>query len=145
MVRAAFVYDEAVSQHVLRDDHVMRPTRLKYTYELLEAYGAFKDSKLIQPRHATIEELLWFHTAEYVEAVHSISRNGKGCSPERYNFSQYGDNPPYIGMYEASTLSTGASGGRRAGGQWRGRGGLQRGRWTAPRCSGPRLRLLHLQ
>jgi acetoin utilization protein AcuC len=30
-------------------------------------------------------------------------------APERYNFSDHGDNPPYEGMYEASTLSTGAS------------------------------------
>ena len=109
MRRAAFVYDEAVSQHVLREGHVMRPTRLKYTYELLAAYGAFKQSKLVSPRHATAEELLWFHTPEYVSAVQSISRGDGLAVPERYNFSDSGDNPPYPGMYEASTLSTGGS------------------------------------
>ena len=109
MRRAAFVYDEAVSQHVLSEEHVMRPTRLKYTYELLEAYGAFRDSRLVPPRHATEEELLWFHTAEYVDAVRAISRGEGNVTPERYNFSQYGDNPPYPGMYEAATLSTGGS------------------------------------
>ena len=109
MRRAAFIYDDKLSQHVLREDHVMRPTRLKYTYELAEAYGAFRDSRLAAPRHATEEELLWFHAPEYVSAVRSISRDEGKVVPERYNFSQYGDNPPYPGMYEAATLSTGGS------------------------------------
>ncbi len=109
MRTAAFVYDEQVSRHTLREDHVMRPTRLKYTFELLEAYGAFRDSKLVAPRPASKEELLWFHSEEYVEAVRSISNGDGKYSPERYNFSQEGDNPPYEGMWEASLLSTGAS------------------------------------
>ncbi|MCH8192108.1 MAG: hypothetical protein IIC80_12245 [Chloroflexi bacterium] len=75
MRTAAFVYDEQVSRHTLREDHVMRPTRLKYTFELLDAYGAFRDSRLVAPRPATREELLWFHTEEYVEAVRSSSLN----------------------------------------------------------------------
>ena len=109
MRKAAFVYDDKVSQHVLREDHVMRPTRLRYVYEMLEAYGAFKDSRLVAPRDATEEELLWFHTTDYVEAVRSISRGEGRVAPERFNFSEHGDNPPYRGMYEAATLSTGAS------------------------------------
>ena len=51
MPRAAFFYDDAMSQHVLRQDHPMRPIRLRYTYELLDAYGAFDgdDSLLVTP------------------------------------------------------------------------------------------------
>ena len=109
MRKAAFVYDEKVSQHVLRDDHVMRPTRLRYTYELLDAYRAFETSRLVAPRHANPDELTWVHTPEYVDAVESISRSEGRVVPERYGFSAYGDNPPYDGMYEAATLSTGAS------------------------------------
>ena len=32
MRRVAFVYEEALSSHVLRPDHPMRPVRLRYTY-----------------------------------------------------------------------------------------------------------------
>ena len=51
MPRAAFVYDDAMSQHVLRQDHPMRPVRLRHTFELLDAYGAFDgvDSLLVTP------------------------------------------------------------------------------------------------
>ena len=87
----------------------MRPTRLRYTYELLEAYGLFSHTKLVPPRHATDEELRWFHTPEYIDAVRSISRGEDRYPPERFNFSAHGDNPPYPGMFEAAALSTGAS------------------------------------
>lgn len=109
MRRAAFIYDPRVSQHVLRDEHVMRPTRLRYTYELLEAYGAFRETRVVAPRYATGEELQWFHTPEYVDAVRAISAGEGGVVPEQFNFSEHGDNPPYDGMYEASALSTGGS------------------------------------
>jgi acetoin utilization protein AcuC len=109
--RAAFVYHDALSRHVLSNDHVMVPTRLRYTYELLESYGAFQhpDATLVEPRQATEEELLSFHTPEYLKAVKSLSRGEKESDPSRYGFSEHGDNPIYPGMYEASLLSTGAS------------------------------------
>ena len=118
MAQAAFVYEDALSRHVLRSDHPMRPARLRHTYELLAAYGAFdgETSRLIDPRAATEDELEWVHTPEYVAAVRSLSagRNtagsgGSGISPERFGFSDRGDNPIYPGMYDAALLSSGAT------------------------------------
>lgn len=108
--RAAYVYDEALSRHVLRDDHPMRPVRLQRTYELLRAYGAFDDESalLVPPRPATVEELTTFHNAAYVDVVRRLS-SGLDAAGERHGFSERGDNPVYPGMYEAALLSTGAS------------------------------------
>ena len=109
--RAAFVYEDALSRHVLRQDHPMRPVRLRYTYELLQAYGAFDAdaSLLVPPRPATEEELKWLHDPEYIVAVRSLSMNSGGYDPQRFNFGAQGDNPIYSGMYDAAALSTGAS------------------------------------
>ena len=109
--RAAFVYDDAMSRHELRRDHPMRPVRLRYTYELLQSYGAFDEnnSVLVPPRAATEEELRKLHGAEYISAVRSFSMGLSGYNPMRFNFSNQGDNPMYRGMYEAAALSTGAS------------------------------------
>ena len=43
--RGAFIYRDSMSRHVLREDHVFKPVRLRYTYELLEAYQAFEAGK----------------------------------------------------------------------------------------------------
>jgi acetoin utilization protein AcuC len=111
MRRAAFVYEDAVSRHLLRPDHPMKPVRLRYTYELLQSYGAFDGgtSLLVTPRPATEEELRLLHTPEYISAVRSFSLGLSGYDPQRFNFSMAGDNPIYRGMYDAAALSTGAS------------------------------------
>jgi acetoin utilization protein AcuC len=109
--RAAFIYDDAMSQHELRQDHPMRPVRLRYTYDLLQNYGAFDENNsiLVPPRTATEEELRKLHGAEYISAVRSFSMGLSGYDPGRFNFSNQGDNPMYRGMYDAAALSTGAT------------------------------------
>jgi len=109
MRRAAFVYEESQSRHVLREDHVFRPNRLQLTYELLQSYGAFEDSLLVSPRIAEETDLLSFHTADYVAAVKSLSRGEERRDAAAFNFSAAGDNPPYEGMYEFSAMAVGAS------------------------------------
>ena len=108
--KAAYVYDDALSRHVLRPGHPMRPVRLQHTYELLRAYGAFEDESalLVRPRAATLEELATFHTETYIEAVRRLS-SGEEQATGQHGFSDDGDNPVYEGMYEAALLSTGAS------------------------------------
>ena len=111
MPRAAFVYDDAMSRHILRPDHPMRPVRLRHTYELLDAYGAFDgaDSRLVAPTMAGETEVGAFHSRDYIAAVRTFSLGLTGYQPQRFGFAQGGDNPTYPGMYEAAMLSTGAT------------------------------------
>ena len=108
--KAAFVYDDVLSQHLLSESHPLKPVRLKYTYELLDAYGAFDGphTPVEKPRQATEEEILSFHTPDYLHAVQSFGRGETSLQPAAFNFGP-GDNPVYDGIYEASAWSTGAS------------------------------------
>ena len=89
----------------------MRPVRLRYTYQLLQEYGAFDHpgAVLLDPRSATEEELAWLHTSEYVAAVRMLGSGSGAADSARFGFSGQGDNPVYPGMYEAAALSTGGS------------------------------------
>ena len=111
MPRAAFIYDDVMSRHELRSDHPMRPVRLRYTYELLRGYEAFEheNAVLVRPRSASNDELGWLHTPQYIEAVRRLSAGEETQQAHRFNFSLQGDNPYYSGMYEAATLSSGAT------------------------------------
>lgn len=111
MRQTAFLYDRALSSAELELFNLTRPTRLQYTYDLLESYGAFRvpGSRVIAPRDVSESELLSFHTREYIEAVRGISRGDRRFNPHRYNFSEHGDNPPYAGMYEAAVGAVGGS------------------------------------
>ena len=111
MTAATFVYDDLLTTHVLRENHVMVPTRLRYTYELLEALGAFglDGSLLVPPDAADASIVAAFHTPEYISAVEALSKGERLDEASRYGFSDEGDNPVFPGMYEAALWSTGAS------------------------------------
>lgn len=108
--RAAFVYDDALAEHRLSEEHPMKPVRLRYTYELLREYGALDGAgvELVKPREATEEEILSYHTTDYVNAVQMFSNGDYSVSLAKFNFGP-GDNPVYDGMYDAARLSSGAS------------------------------------
>ena len=108
--RAAFIYDDLLSQHVLSENHPLRSARLRYTHELLESYEAFDapNSMLVKPRLATKEEILSYHTPAYIEAVLGVSIGDPSVDLGAFNLDT-GDNPAYEGMYEAAAWSTGAS------------------------------------
>ena len=108
--RAAFVYDDLLTRHVLSETHPLKSVRLKYTSDLLEAYGAFgpSSSLLVGPRQATEEEILGFHSAEYLDAVRRLGDGETSVDGSAFSLGP-GDNPSYEGMYDAALWSTGAS------------------------------------
>ncbi len=108
---AGFLYSPELTRNILREDHILRPMRLRLVYELLEAYGIFAEGMgtVLTPRLATPQELSAFHARDYIEAVESFSRGEELERQHRYGFSDWGDNPISQGMYEAASLAAGAS------------------------------------
>ena len=108
--KTAFVYDDRLSRHTLSATHPMKPVRLRYTYELLQAYRAFDapNVSLISPRAAEYADMLTYHTPEYADAVRRLDDGDASVDQIRFNFGP-GDNPAYEGMYDAAALSTGAT------------------------------------
>ena len=90
--------------------HPLKPERLKRTFELLTAYRAFDtpNSRLVAPVPASREELLLFHTAEYVDAVARLRHGGSGAAARRYGFRP-DETPVFPGMYESEGLKVGAA------------------------------------
>ena len=110
MSAAAFVYDDLLSRHTLSDVHPLKPARLRYTYELLEGYGVFDapGGAPVAPRRAEEEEVLWFHTQPYIDAVRRVGSGDESAARLGFNLGTP-DNPAYTGMYDAALWSTGAS------------------------------------
>jgi acetoin utilization protein AcuC len=110
-MQASFICSEELWSRGFGEGHPLTPERLKRTYDLLTAYHAFDapTSHLVEPRLATRDELLLFHTAEYVDAVERLSApGGEGALARRYGFSS-DDNPAFAGMFETEGLKVGAA------------------------------------
>lgn len=110
MPRASLIYSNELMAYDFSPEHPLRPVRLKMTYELISSYGLLDspNSRLLNPRPATEEEVLLAHDRNYLKAVKRLSADPNAYVDHSYGFHA-SDNPPFAGMYEASLLYTGAS------------------------------------
>jgi acetoin utilization protein AcuC len=84
--------------------HPFNNARLEeFSHSLRQIANANNSSIRIEnPSSASEEELLLFHTQEYVNLVKDSSKHGEG-------FLDYGDTPSYKGVYEASLITVGST------------------------------------
>ncbi|MCS7066624.1 MAG: hypothetical protein NZL85_10200, partial [Fimbriimonadales bacterium] len=72
----------------------------------MEAYGLFESALQLKApslsEEQVIAEILRVHTPRYVEMVKIISTGEPVMDMHRWGFSPFGDNPPFIGMWEAA-------------------------------------------
>src|SRR5580700_10204703 len=67
-----------------------------------ERLGSAKGIEVVRPVRAIEDDLLLFHTPEYVSLVMESSRLGEG-------FLDYADTPSFRGIYEASLFPVGST------------------------------------
>lgn len=111
MTRAAIIADESLWGGGHPPDHPLRPERLQYTWEMLQAYQALTSAhvRVVKPRPVSDDELATFHTRDYIETVRQLSRGLPSRQhPAAYNFGP-GDNPIFKGMFESESLKVGAA------------------------------------
>jgi acetoin utilization protein AcuC len=86
------------------EPHPLNYRRYEYFTNLLFESNYYKQGKIIklESRRASDEEILLFHTREYLEYVKRVSEIG-------YGYLDYGDTPAFKGVYEVSALSVGAT------------------------------------
>jgi acetoin utilization protein AcuC len=109
-MRTAFIYTDRYADYDYGPAHPLRIVRLKLTYELIKAYGllALPSTRFVETREATEEELLLFHSRDYVDVLKRASQGSPAGKAFMYGLGP-GDNPIFDGLWEWSLLATGAS------------------------------------
>jgi acetoin utilization protein AcuC len=98
----AVVAGERIARYGFPDGHPFGPDRHGAFMRELEIRGLNRRTKLLEPREATYEELLSFHSPAYVDFVRERSQTGQG-------YLDGGDTPAFRGVYEAAASVVGAS------------------------------------
>lgn len=96
------IVSERLARYGFGDGHPFGPDRLSAFVREFEARGLEKRVRLLEPRSASDDELLTFHTARYVEFVRAASASGTGLLDA-------GDTPAFRGVYEAAAGVVGAT------------------------------------
>ena len=109
-MKAAFIYSDEFARFDYGFSHPLKPFRLKLTYELIKACGllAPSDLRLIEPQPARVEDLLAFHTPDYINFL-KVSNSGEHYAGADLFGLGPGDNPIFAGMFDWSLLIAGAS------------------------------------
>ena len=109
-MKAAFLYSDDFARFSYGSGHPLKPFRLKLTFELIKACGllAPADPRQIEPSPAHIEDLLPFHSREYLEVLQAANNGEAAAGAEAFGLG-YGDNPVFPGMLDWSLLVAGAS------------------------------------
>ena len=109
-MKTAFIYTDAYSDYDYGPSHPLKIIRLKLTYELIHAYGllSLPSVQPILTRRAEEEDLATFHSQEYLTVLKQA--NEGYVTGDAYAFGLGpGDNPIFPGLYQWSSLVTGAT------------------------------------
>jgi acetoin utilization protein AcuC len=109
-MKTAFIYSDDFAKYDYGAGHPLKPFRLKLTYELAKAYGLFSlpDTMLVEAKPAQEDDLLLYHTRDYIDVLKAANGGLEIPGEERYGLG-VGDNPIFEGVLEWSRLVTGAS------------------------------------
>ena len=109
-MKTAFLYTDAFAGFEYGPGHPLKPARLKLAYELIRACGLLgpSDTRLVEPHPARAEDLLSFHTRDYIDILQASNSGRPAPGAEEYGLGP-GDNPVFPGMYDWSRLIAGAS------------------------------------
>jgi acetoin utilization protein AcuC len=96
------VVSERLARYGFGDGHPFGPDRHAAFVREFESRGLDRRVQILEPRDASYDELLTFHTPGYVDFVRERSVTGQG-------FLDGGDTPAFRGVYEAAAVVVGAT------------------------------------
>lgn len=110
MKKTAFVYTDEYSQYDYGPTHPLRTSRLKVAYDLIDACGLLSLPQVlsVKPGKAGFEDLLRFHSREYLEVLQAVN-SGIDLPYSSFYGLGPGDNPVFRGLFDWSSLVAGAS------------------------------------
>ena len=101
------VYHEGYQRYDFGGGHALREVRGRLAHDLIQGLGLLKAAEERRPGLASEADLLTVHDRTYVAVVKRLSKDPHLPEPE---FGlEPGDNPPFVGMYEAAALQVGGT------------------------------------
>ena len=110
MKTTALVFTEEYFKFDYGSSHPMKVSRLKLTYDLMDACKLTKLDNCLyeETRPAKEEAITSFHQIGYVDALRLAGESSVLIDLGKYNLGP-GDNPPFPGVYEWSRLTSGGT------------------------------------
>lgn len=93
---------EALAAYGFGSGHPFGPDRMGVFWQRMVDLGLDQRVQVCEPQRASDEQILRFHTSEYLHRVKAQSKTGTG-------FLDFGDTPAFEGVYEAAATVVGTT------------------------------------
>ncbi len=108
-MKSALIYSDKFLKYNYGPTHPFKMIRLKLTRNLINDYRLFGDDSVqLEPTPAEIDEVMTFHSKDYLDVLRAIDDGAHPKDGMKYGLG-YGDNPIFEGVYEGSMLVCGGS------------------------------------
>jgi acetoin utilization protein AcuC len=93
---------EALATYGFGEGHPFGPDRMGVFWKRMVELGLDRRVQTCEPQRASDEQILTFHTLDYLERVKQQSKSGSG-------YLDFGDTPAFKGVYEAAATVVGTT------------------------------------
>lgn len=108
--KVVYLYDPEVGNYQYAKGHPMKPQRVQMTHSLIINYGMHKYMDIKRPFHATYENLINFHSEDYINFLSTVSGdNMNQLSSDLQKFNINYDCPVFPGLFDYCRLTAGSS------------------------------------
>ena len=104
--KLVYPYSDELLNYEFKQEHPLKPDRLKLTYLLSEQLGLLDKVDRIDATIASREQLEMYHPAEFIDAVISAGESG---TPDYRHGLGTADNPIFPRIYDAASRYVGAT------------------------------------
>ena len=104
--KLVYPYSDDLLAYEFKKDHPLKPDRLKLTYLLSQELGLLDKVSILNPTHASREELELFHSPEFVDAVEDSGINNN--PHPRFGLGT-SDNPIFPRIHDTGAMYVGAT------------------------------------
>ncbi len=109
-MKSVFIYTSEFDAFCLSEYHPFKPYKVSMVHELCYRYGLFDQPwiQIMKPEPSTEDDLLRFHSQEYVDALKAANSGQSDFTMIEYGLGTT-DNPIFKGVYDFSLLVMGAT------------------------------------
>ncbi|KAL6559373.1 Histone deacetylase 6 [Orobanche gracilis] len=110
--RVSYFYEPTIGDYYYGQGHPMKPHRIRMTHNLIVHYSLHRRMEINRPFPAETEDILRFHTPEYVEFLSSVTPDtlhGHTPALHRKRFNVGADCPVFDGLFGFCQASAGGS------------------------------------
>jgi histone deacetylase 1/2 len=105
--RVSYFYDPDVGNFYYGEGHPMKPHRVRMAHDLILRYKLYEHMEVFKPLSASRDEMIQFHSDEYVDFLSSVAPGSQDKLLQEYNLAN--DCPVFDGLYKYCQVYSGGS------------------------------------